>query len=318
MEHIVTLPSDASYVRYPDNKIGNYTVDLDPPIDLSLGDWEVSLLDINYPTKWTNVLDQYEMLTTFHVRGRHFCIMGIPPGSYNTKSFIKAFILETRKMWRYRHHRHVRRASITRKGQFVLPTHTSASTRRKEIIFSKSLANALGVFGFSPIQRNSPQDGSFLLHDNVLPKHVADELRGKPVALQRERRKKYKKRRFTVPDETGLGFQIKNKPSQYEDRFTFPHKVDPNINFRHFTVQTNIIEPDALGRRDLRIFVPQSMTETAEIVHKEFSTPHFKPISKGLESLKTISIKIVDELGRPVKFTGGKASVTLCLRQRRH
>ena len=126
-------------------------------------------------------------------------------------------------------------------------------------------------------------------------------------------RTKYR-RWFNVPDQTGLGFQIKNNPAHFSDHFTFPGKINPNINFRHFTVKTDIIETDpANGKRQLRSFVPEPMTETPDIVHKEFITPQFKPIAKGLDSIRTIGISVVDELGRPVRFTGGKVSVTLKL-----
>ena len=311
----MTLPSDASLTIYPENKIGNYTVDLGPPIDLSQGNWEVALLDINYPTKWNNVLDRDDMKITVHVPGSHICKLGISPGSYTTKSFVLALGNECRSMWRSKH-MHFRRASMTKQGRFVLWTNTITSGRRAELIFTKPLANVLGVFGFSPINRGAPEDGSFLMWDNVIPKHVAQEMRAKATTREKEEVKLKYNRWFNVPDETNLGFQIKHQPKQCADRFIFPHRIDPNINFRHFTVETNVIEADALGQRDLRVFVPESMSEKPEIVHKEFTTPHFKPLAKGLESLKTINIKILDELRRPVMFTGGKASVTLCLRRR--
>ena len=68
MEHIIILPSDACETVYPDNKISNFKVDLEPPIDLSSGDsWEVAMLDINYPTRWNNVLSEDEMTLTTHI-----------------------------------------------------------------------------------------------------------------------------------------------------------------------------------------------------------------------------------------------------------
>ena len=92
MEHIIILPSDASFAKYPDNKIGSYKIDLDPPIDLSQGDkWEVALLDISYPTRWNNVLDKQEMKLSVRLPGRNMSSLEIPVGSYvDPRKFVLA------------------------------------------------------------------------------------------------------------------------------------------------------------------------------------------------------------------------------------
>ena len=83
-------------------------------------------------------------------------------------------------------------------------------------------------------------------------------------------------------------------------------------------MNTDIIEPEPTDLKPaLQRFVPGPMTESGTIVHREFYTPQFKPVKKGLKSLDTIKVNIQDELGRPVQFTGGKVSLTLCLRQAR-
>ena len=317
MEQIVILPSDSSFTTYPENKIGWYKVDLDPPIDLSEGEgWEVALLDISYPTRWENVLHEEEMSITVHQPGRHICRTGLRPGSYFDASAFVSGLQDGIKSQYFRNHIHLRKPSVTKENQFVLGIYTQTESRR-EIIFSAPLAKALGVFDFPPLDRGDSLTGSFLLMDNVLPKHVSDEIKSKQsLEEKKDVRRKYNQW-FSVPDETGLGFQVRHYPARMHEKFIFPNKVDPNINFRQLTVTTNIVETDPTNRKMLRVFVPDLMTEAAHVVHKEFITPYFKPILKGLELLKTIEIIILDELDRPVRFTRGKASVTLCVRQRR-
>ena len=53
-EFQLTLPSNASITFSPDNKHANYTTTLPSPISLE-GEWEVALIDIQYPHNWMNI-----------------------------------------------------------------------------------------------------------------------------------------------------------------------------------------------------------------------------------------------------------------------
>ena len=53
-EFQLTLPSNASITFSPDNKPANYTTTLPSPISLE-GEWEVALIDIQYPHNWMNI-----------------------------------------------------------------------------------------------------------------------------------------------------------------------------------------------------------------------------------------------------------------------
>lgn len=53
-QFIYILTSDGCMDVYPDNKTSDFRIMLKDPIDLE-DDWEVGLLDINYPYTWTNV-----------------------------------------------------------------------------------------------------------------------------------------------------------------------------------------------------------------------------------------------------------------------
>ena len=53
-EFQLTLPSNASITFSPDNKPANYTTTLPSPISLE-GEWEVALIDVQYPHNWMNI-----------------------------------------------------------------------------------------------------------------------------------------------------------------------------------------------------------------------------------------------------------------------
>ena len=60
-EFQLTLPSNASITFSPDNKPANYTTTLPSPISLE-GEWEVALIDIQYPHNWMNITKDIYLL----------------------------------------------------------------------------------------------------------------------------------------------------------------------------------------------------------------------------------------------------------------
>jgi hypothetical protein len=65
----VTLPSDSSGLYLPANTIPNFTSKLATPLELQHGRWEVSLVEISYPSGYkkrfrhnTNRLDSQEII----------------------------------------------------------------------------------------------------------------------------------------------------------------------------------------------------------------------------------------------------------------
>src|SRR6266436_5359824 len=62
----VTLPSNASASLFPNNKIGNYTTKLPRPIVLDERNWEVAIVQLNFPFSWYNFnSDQYYVVEYF-------------------------------------------------------------------------------------------------------------------------------------------------------------------------------------------------------------------------------------------------------------
>lgn len=58
----VTLPSNASSTTYPDNRISNYRIKLAKALDLR-GEWEMALIEIQYPRTWTSFLEADAVFT---------------------------------------------------------------------------------------------------------------------------------------------------------------------------------------------------------------------------------------------------------------
>ena len=63
-EFQLTLPSKASITFAPDNKPANYTTTLPSPISLE-GEWEVALIDIQYPHNWMNITKDVYIIFLF-------------------------------------------------------------------------------------------------------------------------------------------------------------------------------------------------------------------------------------------------------------
>ena len=89
----VTLPSTSSFKYFPDNKLSSYTTNLHTPLRLA-GDWEVALVEINYPRTWYNVSGD---TCKVYYKGKHETRLEsvkIPPGYYET---VEEILYELRK-----------------------------------------------------------------------------------------------------------------------------------------------------------------------------------------------------------------------------
>lgn len=77
----MTLPSNASLQRFPDNTLTQYSIKLHRSLRLE-GKWWVGLVEIQYPDSWDNVSDDRIILTrsTINVT-KEFQLM---PGRYQT------------------------------------------------------------------------------------------------------------------------------------------------------------------------------------------------------------------------------------------
>ena len=83
----MTLPSNASLDSYPNNKPGNYTVKLNPALDLH-GAYECALTEISLPRTWANLPAEglYATLTNRFTKKSQR--IQLPPGHYGTMSYL--------------------------------------------------------------------------------------------------------------------------------------------------------------------------------------------------------------------------------------
>ncbi len=68
-EFQLTLPSNASITFSPENKPGNYTTTRPSPISLE-GEWEVALIDIQYPDNWMNITKDVCIIFIFDTKSK--------------------------------------------------------------------------------------------------------------------------------------------------------------------------------------------------------------------------------------------------------
>ncbi|KAI8477990.1 hypothetical protein Bbelb_442810 [Branchiostoma belcheri] len=132
----VTLPSDGSMDIFPENTVTNYRTKLAHPIELS-GEWEVGLVEIQYPHSWLNVREGENTLLYYvvdeKVRGgnREYEIVKIPIGYYeNVLHLVKTLneAASTRYPDVFKNHDMFAYNSVTKRVTMVLPPMASNAT----------------------------------------------------------------------------------------------------------------------------------------------------------------------------------------------
>lgn len=63
----LTLPSNSSMLFYPSNTVTHFTTRLENPISLT-GDWEVGLVELQYPHSWSNLERNEGRISYTHVK----------------------------------------------------------------------------------------------------------------------------------------------------------------------------------------------------------------------------------------------------------
>lgn len=85
----LTLPSNASFDVFPDNKASHFKVKLAKPVHLE-GNWEMALVEIHYPDCWKNVDEHSNKFSVNTTAGIIQC--SIPQGHYSTAEEVIAAI----------------------------------------------------------------------------------------------------------------------------------------------------------------------------------------------------------------------------------
>ncbi len=165
----LTLPSNSSMKFYPNNTLTSYTTHLQTPISLS-GDWEVGLVEIQYPYSWYN-LQNNENRIVYRQDGHRPVDLMIQPGYYDSPSQLLDQI-----NWMIS-------VTATKQGSDKFPVfkyneltkRVSATIRKDTLVsFSSTLASMLGVG-----ERQNPVQNELDVED--LPwysRHACDVHRG--------------------------------------------------------------------------------------------------------------------------------------------
>ncbi len=94
--------------------------------------------------------------------------------------------------------------------------------------------------------------------------------------------------------------------------------IDLSQDLHSMHVYCDLIKPQIFGDVDaplLRIVPLQRQSDTPEAMNQVFNHIYFKPVMG--DSIRTISIDIKDDIGRPVPFMRGRLVVTLVFKKKR-
>ena len=112
-----------------------------------------------------------------------------------------------------------------------------------------------------------------------------------------------------------LGF---DQTEFYEGKHKATHVPIINRNNHHFYLYTNIISPISVGGERVRLlcYIPIPNAEYGDVVHKEFLTPIYLPVSTS--QLQQVDFLLCDDTGEQIHFEEGRTVVTLHFRQRNY
>ena len=110
----VFCPSNSSMDLYTNNTISNFTVDLNPAIELS-GSYEAGLAEIQYPNSWENIRHNHNNIWLVYTRmlspgnsARHSRRLDLNPGYYESVASIQKVLDEKKEIRKYNGLKHVK------------------------------------------------------------------------------------------------------------------------------------------------------------------------------------------------------------------
>jgi hypothetical protein len=282
----VTLPSSSSKQIYPNNKIGEYTVQLSKEINLD-GEWEVAIVDLFYPHAFINVnkwKNELLVRAEYAGKGRLLHTVRVPPGYYGNgveladgiNSAIEKTLPPGTDSLAFYYDKYSRTFSI-----FLDPNVSVYAEQGSQI------GEYVGMIPFLVYEPfvdsrlfNKPKSDNTNSknQDNLISKHI------------------YKNRayanRVEVSDEINI----------------------PTIST--IWLYSDIVEYSNVGK------IMSPLLNIANVkhgyrgknIHETFLTPHYIPVAK--RSFHSISIKLADSQGDAISFEFGEVTVMLHFRRR--
>ncbi|VDO13141.1 unnamed protein product [Brugia timori] len=278
----VTLPSNSSLHYYPDNTLAKYTTKLHRRIILDSTDWEVALVEIQYPTLFETITDSKDMWIQYSGK--------LPNGYYEMrKSILPQGIYDKEDSLAEKLNRELKDFEIKFQkdmNRFIVQ-YNSADV--ENVLMSNSIGQLLGFCLPNILKTNEqftlPVEASkFLISVNQV-NHKHDTIKE------------------TSTEDTNM---IAEAP--------YPPKLT-HCSPTHMYIYTDIIEPNLVGdciAPLLRIVKVQKQTTDTNI-STSFSNPYYLPVLK--REFDTIEIHLRDDEGQLIPFISGKLNVRLHFRR---
>ena len=274
----ITLPSNTNGAQ---NTTSNFRVRLPEEIQLTGGEWEVGLVELQFPCSWYNVSDEleedvYSDLVHSKLRqneiefvlmsGHEVCVK-VAPGNYKTVN--------------------------------ELITAISVAIENAELI-NLTIDKVLDDIDSSTSDLSKHISFGYE-HNKVYFKAVYDNM---IKHVQMSQMLRYI-----------LGFEKTRFPGNKKEKIHAKYPPDLRAGIESFFIYTDIIAPQLVGNKRAQVLriVPVSGT-FGEIVDRTFVTPHYVPVLKKV--FASIDISIKTDQDRPFSFQFGKSIVKLHFRKR--
>ena len=278
----ITLPSNVPS-KFHENKTSHFFTELPQPIELNKENWEVALVEIDYPRSWYNVQQKACKVTLSKFIHDDSTVMYkqhiiLKHGYYIEKREIlreikesKNPIFETTIMY----------DDVSRKTNIKL-------AQRESIAISKSLSNMIGFL--EPVKENHWSFNTFkvqntdyktvLINDETIiePEDVLQPLKAKKISAQKA--------------------------------------FDLSSGLNSIYVYSNVIEDCVVGNAVVPLLRTVLVSGNyGDLVQKIFIHPHYLPISQN--RINDIEISLRDDQGSLIPFEFGKVLIKLHFRKKR-
>jgi len=279
----ITLPSNSSMEYYPDNTLAKYTTKLHQHVSLDTDNWEVALVEIQYPTLFESLDDnENNMWIQYSARNNSGTLemkqFVLPKGIYDNEETLAEKLNRELKNIEVKFHKSKNRFIFQYIESFV-----------ESVLLSNHMGQLLG-FCLPEMRKNDWQLQLPVEATNF--SIITNQVNHKNVTLAN-----------TVIEDTVM---IAEAP--------YPPKLTHCLP-THMYIYTDIIEPNLVGdcvAPLLRIIkVEKQNTDTN--ISVSFSNPYFLPVMK--RDFDTIEINIRDDEGQLIPFVSGKLNVRLHFRR---
>lgn len=281
----VTLASNASCNIYPDNTIACFTNKLARPVNLS-GAWEVAITEIQYPHSY-NTFEQNE--ASFFAGTIDLKEYYVKPGYYSSISELLKVI-------------NAKLESVKISSEFIKLRYDDVErsvmitgSAAHNFIPGEKLAYVLGMERNLTPALVSKNVKTGLQHDAMKSKQTLDSF------IQSE------------DPETILVISTKNPDKEITSKKYYP---DIRAGFYTLFVYTDIITHQLVGDSYVQLLRTVEISgKNNDIITRGYTRPDYIPVCS--QHFDSVSISILTDQSRPVKFKYGKCVVRLHFRPRK-